>query len=127
MDALILHDSEVSEDPDIKMRGIRVMFHESQYNYQTDINGTRKSIGDYFRGAQLNVASFPNEVMRTPYRIEFLPKTDEEPTIVLELGAKMVDRLKAIASKLDDAQNGNSDTLYDARSDLQDVIEDLEE
>lgn len=82
---MIQHHSEVADDPDIKMRVIRVMFHEGKYNYQTNINGTRKSIGDYFRGSPLNVANYPNEIMRTPYRIEFLPENEDGDTIVMDL------------------------------------------
>jgi len=60
------------DDPHIAMRTIRVLFEESKYNYQTNINGTRKEIADYFRGAPLNVASYPEEVMRTAKAIEFV-------------------------------------------------------
>jgi len=84
MDENILHHDDVPDDPHIAMRVIRVMFQEPRHNYQTNINGTRAEIGRHFRGASLNVANFPDEVMRTPHRIEFLDDGDG-PTIVMEL------------------------------------------
>lgn len=59
-------------DPHIKMRTIKVCFADPQYDYSTDINGTRKSVCDYFRNARLNVGAFPSENMQTPIAIEFV-------------------------------------------------------
>lgn len=69
-------------DPPLKMRVVRVMFEESRYNFQTNINGTRLEIADYYRGSRLNVANFPDEVMRTPMRLEFIGYDDYETIIV---------------------------------------------
>lgn len=81
---VITHE-ERSDDPVIHMRSIRVCFAESQYNYQTNINGTRESIGRYFRGAPLNLGWGENDFIKTPCRIEFLPNDPAEPTIIMNL------------------------------------------
>lgn len=63
----------MTTDPHIAMRTIRLIFAESQYNYSTNINGTRKEIVDYFRGAPLNVGgSDERETIRSPIAIEFI-------------------------------------------------------
>jgi len=66
------HGETTIPDPHIAMRTIRVLFQTPNYNYQTNINGTRKEIADYFRGAPLNVANYPAEVMRVAKAIEFV-------------------------------------------------------
>ena len=81
----ITHE-ECTADPMISMRAIRVCFAESQFNYETDINGTRESIGRYFRGAPLNLSSDDeNEIIRTASRLEFIPSNPAEPTIIMNL------------------------------------------
>lgn len=72
-------------DPSIQMRIVRVIFDESQYNYQTSINGTRKEIGNYFRGSSLNVANYPDEIMRTPICLNFLSENEDDTTIAMDI------------------------------------------
>lgn len=63
----------MTTDPHIDMRAIRIIFAEPKYNYSTNINGTRKEIANYFRGAPLNVGgSDENETIRSPIAIEFI-------------------------------------------------------
>ena len=81
---MLIHDDPTIADPHIKMRTVRVMFSESQYNYQTTINGTRAEIAAYFRGASLNVANYPEENTKSPVRLEFPPERDGEPTIAIQ-------------------------------------------
>lgn len=71
-----------TEDPSIAMRTIRVVFVKAKHNYKTSINGTRKEIADYFRGARLDVGSGGIEVMESPVAIEFL---DNDEIIRVEL------------------------------------------
>lgn len=74
---VVLNHTQVADDPHINMRGIRVVFADTDYNYETSINGTRVEIGNYFRGARLDLGTWPNEDMQTPTRIEFLPPVKE--------------------------------------------------
>lgn len=70
-------------DPFINMRTIRVMFHESQFDYYTQINGTRESIANYFRGEPLNLSSDDcNEIIRTAWKIEFVSEEENGMMIV---------------------------------------------
>lgn len=62
----------IKADLPLLMRSINVCFADSQYNYSTSINGTRKKICDYFRNARLNVGAFPTENIQTPIAIEFV-------------------------------------------------------
>ena len=72
------------DDPHIDMRTIRVMFHESKFDYSTQINGTRESISNYFRGARLNLSSDDtNEFIRTARAIKFLPEHENGQTLVM--------------------------------------------
>lgn len=84
---IIDHDDMHDGDPSIAMRTIRVMFHEERFNYQTQINGKRSEIGGYFRGARLNVSghSGAGEVIRTPWKIQFVPESEDQPTVVMFL------------------------------------------
>lgn len=85
MSTVISHH-DVAEDPHINMRGIRVIFDEAKYNFVTDINGTRASIAAYYRQGPLNVSPDPNiDVLRRPIRIEFLPQSEDQPTITFQL------------------------------------------
>lgn len=88
--ARVIHHEDMNDgDPHVSMRAIRVMFNDSKYNYVTDINGTRESIAAYFRGAQLNLSNDPTkDDLQTPVRIEFLPATEDAPTVVIELFEK---------------------------------------
>ena len=69
----------IYHDPHRNMRTIRVEFENSDFNYCTTINGTRKDICDYFRGARLDVGYYPVENMQTPIAIAF---ADDDGTIV---------------------------------------------
>jgi hypothetical protein len=72
------------DDPHIDMRTIRVMFHESKFDYETQINGKRESISNYFRGAPLNLSSDDtNEIIRTARAIKFLPEHKNGQTLVM--------------------------------------------
>ena len=53
-------------------RIIRVMFKDSQYNYQTWCNGAEETIKDYFVNSRFNVGSFPVENMQTCINIKFI-------------------------------------------------------
>jgi hypothetical protein len=87
MDTLIIDHNDVPSDPEILMRSIRVIFRESRFNYQTQINGTRKRIGEYFRGAQIDVTRNPDgeEIIRTPWKLEFISDVETDATIVMFL------------------------------------------
>lgn len=61
----------IKADLPLSMRTIEVCFADKQYNYRTNINGTRKTVCDYFRNARLNVGAFPAENMQTPVAIYF--------------------------------------------------------
>jgi len=80
----ILHESELPEgslDLPLKMRLVRVRFadSESQYNYCTDINGTRRDITMHFN-QPLNFGGrfVEGDDMRTPVRLEFPSNTELE-------------------------------------------------
>lgn len=85
--ARIIHHEDCNDgDPHVSLRSIRVVFSDAKYNYSTSINGTRSSIADYFRHAQLNLSSRPGEDdVQTPIRIEFLPESEGAPTVVCDL------------------------------------------
>lgn len=73
-------------DPFIMGRTIRVMFHEQQFDYTTQINGTRESIANYFRGEPLNLSSDDcNEIIRTAWKIAFLSEEKNGIMIVIFL------------------------------------------
>jgi hypothetical protein len=61
-------------DPSLKMRRIKVIFADSQYDYSTNINGTRAEIAEYFQQGPLNVASISEDGdnMQMPVKIYFL-------------------------------------------------------
>ena len=82
---VVIDHSEAPNDPSIKMRTLWVMFREGQYNYVTNINGTRQEIADYFRQGPLNMGEGDQDVLKTPYRLEFLPRHKGEPKIALDL------------------------------------------
>lgn len=73
---------EEIDDPDIAMRTIKVAFDDAKYDYQTNINGTRGSIVEYFGHNLFNVGVFPDEVMRRPRRLEFIGN-DETDSITV--------------------------------------------
>ena len=49
------------------------------------INGTRREIARYFRGAELNVGSGGEDLVLIPRRLEFIPDDENEPTVAVEL------------------------------------------
>ena len=79
---LIYHDECEDGDPLVKMRTIRVLFSNKRYNYQTQINGTRKEIAEYFRGANLDVGNGNRAI---PNRIEFISVEEDGQTVAIEL------------------------------------------
>jgi len=59
-------------DPYLSLRRIKVMFADSQYDYSTEINGTRAEIAAYFRQGPLNLGQGDKDNMQTPVQIYFL-------------------------------------------------------
>ena len=81
----IIWEEDAKSDPSIQGRTVRVRFVESKYNFQTTINGTRDEIANYYCGAKLNVENYPNEVLRTPRRLDFLPDSEDGQTVSYDL------------------------------------------
>jgi hypothetical protein len=63
---------DIPEDPDIQMRAIRVEFSDPKHNYATNINGTRREIGEYFSQGPVNVGQGGKDNLQMPQRIVFL-------------------------------------------------------
>jgi hypothetical protein len=70
----------VSDDPFIAMRGIRVVFADPKYNFETDINGTREDICRYYNRSMMVGSGDTDERFARPIAIEFL-HDDPDKTI----------------------------------------------
>jgi len=60
-----------NNDPYIRMRHIKITYSDNSTS-ETNINGTRKSINDYYIGSRFDVGKYPNEKMVVGIAIKFM-------------------------------------------------------
>lgn len=71
----------IYDDPEQKMRSVRLLFADSKYNYVTSCNGTRKSVCQYFNNP-LNVGDEQNELILNPIGIVFIGADGKHETTI---------------------------------------------
>ena len=57
-------------DPYIRMRHIKITYSDNSTS-ETNINGTRKLINDYYIGSRFDVGQYPNEKMVKGMAVKF--------------------------------------------------------
>ncbi len=77
--------TQVAKDNNEALRHVKVCFTDSSYGFETSINGTMDDVANYYVGASLNVGSYPEEVIKTPSKIQFIPRTESEPIVEYHL------------------------------------------
>lgn len=66
---MVDHETAIP-DLHIPMRHIKIMFEDSRHDFETQINGTREEIIDYYN-RRCDVGAYPVELFKRPTRIEF--------------------------------------------------------
>lgn len=117
----MIYETDELPDPHVAMRTVRVMFNEREWNYQTTMNGKRKEICEYFRGAELNVSNH-EETIRTPYRLEFIGEDETVAVILADAWSKAWGQYRELRDAAADANAWIQDIDGQTRSSMRKQI-----